>query len=116
MMNNTSLTLEDISDLMDALEVWPTKGQTGEMMGDLIESLFQNDLSPENQAKIKAKRAQAKFQRENEAKRMRERSIMLQAKLIQARQMILSEGQRATFAALNSSDSPQLGGKEVKKA
>ena len=84
------LTLEDISDLMDAVENWETKGATGEILGDLMDGILLKELTLEAQEEQKRRRDRQKEERNIETKIRKERSVLLRAKLIGLRQEILS--------------------------
>lgn len=83
-MMKRDFTADDIDCLMDALEVWETKGETGELMADIFGSMLVKD-DPIAKAKIEADRVERRQKHEREKRRRKERSIVLRAKLITMR-------------------------------
>lgn len=78
------LSDDDLETLIDALQVWESKGAMGEMMGDLFGAILMKDSSPEK-AKYETERQTARDKAKRETAVRKERSIILQAKILSIR-------------------------------
>jgi hypothetical protein len=78
------LTDDDLTTLVEALEVWETKGAASEIMGDLFAvALSRGD--PAAEAHIERQLAPERAKRAREVANRKERSVMLHAKLLEIR-------------------------------
>ncbi len=81
---NKQLSDDDISVLLESLEAWVSKDFAGEMMGDLLGSMFIKD-DPIAKAKFDDERLAQKVNRDREKVVRKERSIILRSKLLMMR-------------------------------
>lgn len=91
MVNETragvQLTASDIDTLVDALETWVNKGETSMFLGAIVGSLIAKE-DEESKARAKSEQASAMEQHRNESAARKKQAIVLQAKLLQAREML----------------------------
>ena len=67
------LTIKDINNLIDALDVWETKSMDGELMRSLMSEILMKDMSEEGKEVVKQVENDKRIKSEQE---MRERNYL----------------------------------------
>jgi hypothetical protein len=84
------LTSEDLTLLIEALEAWEARDLAGEMIGSLMVRIL-GGRTKEERASLDKMMADEKASKEGQKQRDKERSTMLQAKLIRLKDRIAVE-------------------------
>lgn len=90
----SNLTLDEIQNLIAALKAWETQpsteGFTGALLGAMLCGLGSPEERSESKARAKADSERGREKSERDCAIRREQSVLLQAKLIQIKNQILS--------------------------
>lgn len=89
-MSVENLTNDDIETLMEALVSWENKDTAGNMLGSLIGALIIPKDNEQAQLEYKQHEEQSRAKLEKDSKIRKERSILLQAKLIQLKTTLIT--------------------------
>jgi len=79
---NDNLTNEEITILIESLDSWVHRNQSGELMGDLLTAMIDGKMTPE----MKAERDQRRATMKREQQLDQDTATLLKAKLIRMRQ------------------------------
>jgi hypothetical protein len=82
----TNLANEEIEILLEALESWESKGSAGRLMSSMMTGLMSKNLSEREQKELEERDRQAEEKYAFEVKARRNKSVLLQAKLIRMMQ------------------------------
>lgn len=85
MGNPMDLTRDDVAMLFDALESHKTAKANGGLMGDLMGTIIEGKLPPEEQKKREDERVARQEKRARESRELSERVVVVQAKLVMLR-------------------------------
>ena len=80
MENN--LSSKEIDTLVEALEAWETKDNTGRLLGGLMSAMLSDKMGDEAKAKMEAAEKEREEKAEREQKQRKETSLLLKAKLV----------------------------------
>jgi len=90
-LEDLQLTEQEFTMLFEALENLPNKGDAGEIMGTMFESMFAKE-SGENAKDFFAKKRLERAQKEREKILLIENTRILQGKLLMIKRQMQSEG------------------------
>lgn len=79
------LTSDDISILLESLKAWEEKDLAGDLMSTLLEGMLLKPRNEMEEAQQKADREAKRAKADSERAYRKERSVLLQAKLISMR-------------------------------
>lgn len=103
-LKDLKLTENDFDLLVSGLEFLPNKGQSGELIGSLLESMFYED-KPEIKLKFEKERKDGEVKKQREQKEQNEDIKILQGKLIILKRFLKQEGAlKSAYDIINKDD------------
>ena len=84
-LKDIKFTRDEFQMLIKGLDALPSQGQSGELMGDLVEMMLLDKVPNEIKMERERKKAQEKRKKESEIEQLKEDCTILQSKLIQLR-------------------------------
>ena len=87
-LRDIKFTREEFSLIIKGLDALPLQGQTGELMGELLDSMLTDKIPAEIKRESDRKKAEMKRKKNVETQQLKEDCTILQSKLIQLRRFM----------------------------